>query len=72
MKSPTESFTFDPWPTFLLKDCLVKTALSENAIVTPIMMKFSLPHYGLKNYCPVSGLRFDVQTCGVDGDLSVE
>ena len=31
---------------------------SKNALVTPLIKKASLPHYGMKNYHPVTGLCF--------------
>ena len=74
--SPSESCLLDPWPTFLIKECidillpsltkLVNCSLMEGcvpdafktAVVTPLIKKANLPSDGLKNYHPVSGLRF--------------
>ena len=66
MKSPTKSCLLDPWPTFLVKECLdilvpsegVVHADFEKAVVTPLIKKASLPPDDLKNYRPVSGLCF--------------
>ena len=73
MKSPTKSCFLDPWPTFLVKACLlpsitklINCSLSEGvvpadfkrAVVTPLIKKASLPPDNFKNYQPVSGLCF--------------
>ena len=72
MKSSSKSCLLDPWPTFLVKECidillpsitrLVNCSLSEGefkkAIVTQLIKKSSLPDNALRNHKPVSGLCF--------------
>ena len=73
MKSPTKSCLLDPWPTFLVQECLVPSItklvncfLSESvvpadfkkSVVTSLIKKASLPPDYLKNYRTVSGLCF--------------
>ena len=61
-KSPTKSCLLDPWPTFLLKECLDTLLPSVTKLVncslTEGVVPSVLPPDELKNYHPVSGLSF--------------
>ena len=71
--SLTKSCLLDPWPAFLIKECIDILLISykaghlmegcihdafKTAVVTLFIKKANLPSDDLKNYCPVSGLSF--------------
>ena len=59
MKSPSKSCFLDPWPTFLVKECIDILLPSITRLLNCSLSEGVVPdEFNLKNYRPVSGLGF--------------